>query len=136
MPYSEAERGIFRYFNGVAEVCGDPLAIELALRESCDGKLYETLKLYNDALPKEGQPDTNAWVPYLRKLIDAGRAAFGIAFDPQTGKGDGQVVQRALWGFLEYLEKNAETAGSLPTGSRPSTSIPSSEPSLTPNTSR
>jgi hypothetical protein len=128
--YTPKERAIFRYYNGAQIVYGDPLHMDLRLREALGGNAKQVYEDYND----DEHPEVN--IPATLKLIEATRAAFEmLPFDPLTGQGArDEHCLKALWDLWEWTEKNGSGAVSSPSGSRPSTSIPSSDPSPTSST--
>ena len=124
------ERNIFRYRRGGKDAFGDPLAIRRRLTALLDGDPDATLTASRS-------PEPSVAFPAVERLRAAVCATFdlGKPFDPETGEG----VMEEEWlevlnGYTEWLEKNARTAGNLPTSSTPSAAASSAGPSTTPNT--
>lgn len=79
--FTESQRRVFRYFNGVADVYGDPVAIYRQLLGAFGGDL--DLIVENSLHPA---PEVSA--PAIGRLVDAVRSAFSmVPFDPATGEG-------------------------------------------------
>jgi hypothetical protein len=110
-PTTPQSRGVFSFYDGVAEVWGDPLEIETAFILACGGDadaLFKAAQL-PPANIVEHPPATQSRLMAQAKLVDATRVAFGMApFDKATGKGATAAdCIRALNRFTDWLEKNA-----------------------------
>jgi len=79
--FSDAERRVFRYFNGAAEAYGDPVRVYRRLLTALGGDLDVVLE-------HTRHPSVEVSGPALERLADAARFAFDLApFDPATGAG-------------------------------------------------
>lgn len=107
------------YFDGQSERYADPLAVLRRLRSLLGGDPGPALSRFHE------DPEAEETV------LAAARDALGMAgFDPRTGSGATDAdVESVLRDFLDYVEKNAEGAGSFPTSSLPT---PASPPSSSP----
>lgn len=142
--FTEQDRNIFPYFDGAVKVFGDPLAIHARFTLACEG---EPNNLLQDAeeLPelKEGEmrdPEPPARtcqrIAAQQRLRLAARAALEmVAYDKATGSGaTDDMVDAALWSWLEWLESKKKPSALLPTTSLPSPGSPIPAPSPTKNT--
>lgn len=97
--FDEQIRKVFPYFNGSAQVWGDPLAIYRALMKEFEGDTKPILEAFRSrALVPEGTPPEEAaaalaagearWTAAAGRLVEFVRRAFAMApFDPATGTG-------------------------------------------------
>lgn len=101
------EKGIFPYWNGEAQVFGDPIALWIDLFKACDGEL----NTWFDATRDESQPLRA--VEYATKIIAAARQVFRLQpFDTATGRGATvHDVYTVLESFFDWLKKNASGSG-------------------------
>jgi hypothetical protein len=131
MPYTDEERGIFRYHNGEKLVYGDPLRIDLAYREALKGSAETVHRDYNNEDPAINGPAT-------LKLVDAVMVAFPMEpFDPDTGSGaTGARCVEALWAWWAFLKKNEQRGVNSLTGSPLPIATPEPESSPTTSTSQ
>ena len=91
---------IFQYFNGEADVWGDPWAVRCKLAQALGGDLPAIVEQFND---RENEARALA---AAEKLVAAARVAFGMKpFDPETGEGatHGHCVE-AYRAFVEFCE--------------------------------
>lgn len=109
--FTDQQRTIFGpYFNGQEEVYGDPLKIHRRLCHALGGDP-------NAVIAEANKGDNDA---RERVLDAAGWSLEMVPFDKRTGQGaTEEVVDQALRQFLEWLEGNAQRAGSYLTCSRP-----------------
>lgn len=115
MQFTDEERGIFTFHDGLKERKGDPLAI-WDVMEGLLGMNPE--KAREKMLSETGLPGLES----RRKFWEAVSQAFELApFDPETGAGATQAIKLAAWNALaECLQKKSQKPGLWPTCS-PST---------------
>jgi len=115
------DRDIFPFWNGAAQVFGDPIAIYRRMLRAIGKPLEQQIGLtkgMNELLNLEA----------YAKLYDATRTAFPmVPFSPENGTGATEAdCQRALDALLTWLEKKN---GSIP-GLQTSSSQPAGLPEL------
>lgn len=105
--FSEQERKVFSYWNGVATVHGDPLLIYRRFLKGLDGDP-------NPVLEQMGHEEPGVWVPAVERLMPVLREAFDMApFDPATGQGatEGDCLA-ALAAWQAWMQAKKERAAS------------------------
>ena len=97
--FNEQLRKVFPYFNGAAQVWGDPLAIYRALMKEFDGDTTPVLEAFRSRaqIPAGTPPEEAAaamaageacWTAAAGRLVEFVRKAFAmVPFDPATGCG-------------------------------------------------
>lgn len=116
---AEQNKRIFKYFDGVEEVFGDPLRIQR--------DLY--LKLGDpDAAFEAAQKGTDYYA--ANTIVDNAREAFHmVPFDPKTGIGaTDEDVEAAITALFEYFEKKSPNIATKPSSEPSTTSIPPVSP--------
>ena len=79
--FQERERQVFTYFNGVKQVCADPLAVFRKVVAAFDGDVNTTLEQLDSDQP-------GLWAMATTRMIDVVREAFPmVPFDGDTGEG-------------------------------------------------
>lgn len=108
---AEQNRRVFKYFNGVKDVFGDPMRIysELCLKLGDPDAAFEAWQKGNDAYADIA-------------MADNAREAFHMpSFDPETGAGaTDEDVHDAVTALLDYFEKKSLSSDTKPS-SEPST---------------
>ena len=104
--WSDDEKRIFEYSDGMANVFGDPLEIDLKLREALD---YRWAEVCENAQPKEanGQPRAEPVILEAhKKLVNAAFRAFQLVpFDRMTGKGcTAAMAMRVYNEFIDFRD--------------------------------
>jgi hypothetical protein len=83
--FNERQRKVFPYFNGVAQVWGDPVSIYRRFLAACDGDINLILSRV-DGDTCEKQP--LLWAETMDRLMGVVREVLGMQpFDATTGKG-------------------------------------------------
>lgn len=116
--YPEAERRIFQFFNGVKQICGDPLQIYRRLNRACGGDVNRVLNDSRAGIDQEGNEDLeNEPVRFeaTERLLTAVRASFPMhPYNPDTGEGatDDECLT-ALQSFIKWTQKKSQN-GAMP----------------------
>ena len=141
MEFSVKDRMIFPYYNGAADVFGDPLDIHDKLTDLLDGDpqtvISDTITPgTKDADGKElpGQPDSRRRFEAKRRVDAAVIEAFGmIPFDPTTGNGSNRhqrtTALNAFCAWMNGAKKNSVAPPILPAGDCSLSPAPIMEPS-------
>ncbi len=106
--YAEEEKKIFSYFDGTAEVWGDPIAIERRLTQLLDGNP-------NAFITRSTDPNGTMAYEAAERLWAAVRVAFDMPFTKADGGATEDQVTAALDKFSDYLEKKNQSGASTPT---------------------
>jgi len=106
--FSERQRKVFPYSNGVAQVWGDPVAIYRKMLAEFDGDLDLILQRSRD----KSQP--RLWSESVERLVEAVRKVFGmVPIDPVTGEGaDETDCLAAAVAWREFLAAKKASAAS------------------------
>ena len=120
--FDERQRNIFRYWNGIAYVWGDPLQIYRRLLVAFGGDMGPT---YANAASE----DPAISLPALGELADKVRDAFGmVPFDQATGQGATESdCLDALADWSAHLGLKKKPPDSSPICSSPSELVSSSD---------
>lgn len=108
--FSERQRKVFPYFNGVAQVWGDPVAIYRRILAACEGDVNLLLSRVSSEI-RDQQP--LLWAESMARLMEVVRGVLGmIPFDPSTGEGaTDQDCLNALEAWRTWMnEKKAPAA--------------------------
>jgi hypothetical protein len=106
--FTDTERAIFQYFNGVKNVFGDPLKIRRRLYNLLGGDPNEVLNQANNGVPEVKDKATE-------KLMAAVIYAFDmVPFDKESGKGALEYDCRAaLDSFVKWIEEKKNPVENL-----------------------
>ena len=104
--FTDEERRIFAYHDGVSDRYGDPLALNRALLVALGGDVQEAI---DAAYRPTGETDGS-----LLRLLVVLREVFVLpAFDPKTGQGvTDAMVLHVLWEFAEFMNQKKTPFGS------------------------
>lgn len=124
-------RNVFRYFNGVKDVYGDPLRI----RDDLYILLGDPDAAFEAAWGKDGDKSRDAKFDVesaraSKIIMDNAREAFDMApFDKDTGQGaTDEDVYNAVEALFGYFEKKSENTGGSLSSSPSTTSTPTACP--------
>lgn len=106
--HNEQQKAIFQYWNGAADVYGDPLRIHNRMCRACEG---DPNKLVDRIIGEDGEfkPENPLSFEAQEMFVRAVRFAFELLpFDPQTGQGAKESDCLRAWNsYTDWLQKKS-----------------------------
>ncbi len=109
--FTEQERRVFQYWNGVAQVWGDPVRIYRRVLSASDGDINILLERTS---PEVQVVTPTLWAESVERLVQVVRDAFEMApFNPETGTGATETdCLNAIKSWQGWMDEKKEPAAS------------------------